>query len=106
MAYGALLGAGAYVCMYVVGAILALKPIGALQANVALVRDVASYLVLLLLLLPAFIWGLTLGTVLLMTAFYLALTGVASATCERPCSCCVCEGPFRGVRALVHSKLH
>lgn len=79
MAYGSLLGAGVYVCMYVVGAVLELRPAGALHANVALVRDVASYLVLLLLLLPAFIWGLTLGTVLLMTAFYIALTGAPSA---------------------------
>lgn len=75
MAYGSLLGGGTYVCMYVVGAVLALKPTGTLDANVALVRDVASYLILLLLLLPVFVWGLTLGSVLLIMAFYVVLTG-------------------------------
>jgi ABC-type spermidine/putrescine transport system permease subunit II len=79
MAYGAVLGAGSYVCMYVVGVILARRPETALNANTALVRDIVSFLILLGMLIPAFLSGLSLKLVILMNGFYVLLTGVLLA---------------------------
>jgi Sodium/calcium exchanger protein len=75
MAYGALLGAGSFVNMFVVGSILQSKPASSVQANPALIRDISSYLVMLGLLLPAFLSGLTLTNALAMVGFYALLLG-------------------------------
>lgn len=82
MAFGALLGASTYVCMNVIGMIILLKPSGPMQANPALIRDVAGYLVLLLLMLPIFISGLSRFWVTVLNSAYAALTGVPRAACR------------------------
>jgi Ca2+/Na+ antiporter len=77
MEYGALLGAGAYVCMYVIGLVIQIPPEEAMHANPALVRDVSSYLLLLCLTFPIFLNGLSLRWVLLLNGVYALLTGGA-----------------------------
>lgn len=80
MAFGALLGASTYVCMNVVGMVILLKPKGPMQANLALVRDVAGYLILLLVMLPIFMSGLSRFWVIVLNGMYAALTGVRLRT--------------------------
>jgi hypothetical protein len=79
MAYGALLGAGSFVCMFVVGSVLRRKPACATPANAALVRDVCGYLCMLLFLVPAFKFGMSVVNALAMVAFYLVLLGTLRA---------------------------
>ena len=78
MAFGALLGASTYVCMNVVGMIIQLKPAGPMQANPAVVRDIAGYLVLLLCMLPIFTSGLSRSWVITLNSLYAALTGMSA----------------------------
>lgn len=82
MAFGALLGASTYVCMNVIGMIILLKPSGPMRADPALIRDIAGYLLLLLLTLPIFITGLSWSWVLVLNGVYAALTGVTYAACR------------------------
>lgn len=77
MAYGELLGAACFVCMFVIGSILELAPDGSMLANTAVVRDVAGLLTLCGLLVPTLLHGLSLGSMLLLLCTYLALTGAA-----------------------------
>jgi Ca2+/Na+ antiporter len=74
MAYGALLGAAAYVCMNVIGMIILLKPKVAMQATPALVRDIFSFLGMLCLLFPIFLSGLSWEWVLVLNGSYAILT--------------------------------
>lgn len=60
--------------MFVVGLILQHPHATPVEANAALVRDIVSYLALLMLLIPVFQHGLTLALVICMGAFYVALT--------------------------------
>lgn len=83
MAYGAMLGAGAFVCMFVVGLILSKAPAEPLAVNPALVRDVGGYMVILLLLLPTFSHGLTAVHVVAMAGFYVILAGAPPCRCSQ-----------------------
>jgi hypothetical protein len=74
MAFGALLGAGAYVCMNVIGMIIRLKPKAAMQATPALVRDIFSLLAILCCLFPIFLSGLTWKWVVVLNGTYALLT--------------------------------
>lgn len=81
MAYGAMLGAGSFVCMFVVGLILSKPPAESLAVNPAMVRDVGGYMVTLLLLLPTFSHGLTVVHVVAMASFYVILVGALLLCC-------------------------
>jgi Ca2+/Na+ antiporter len=93
MAYGSILGATAYVCMFVVGIVLCAPPHGPLKANTALVRDIISLVAVLLLLLLVFVKGLTMASVVLMAVFYALLTGASLGYTQRSSarrySCCL-----------------
>jgi Ca2+/Na+ antiporter len=78
MAFGALLGASAYVCMNVIAMIIRLKPKGPVQATPALLRDIISYGAMLCLLFPIFLSGLTREWMLVLSGSYALLTGAAS----------------------------
>lgn len=79
MAFGALLGASTYVCMNVVGMIISMKPTSPMQANLALIRDIAGYLLMLLVLVPVFIFGLSRFWVIVLNGLYAALTSALPA---------------------------
>lgn len=74
MAFGALLGAGVYVCMNVIGMIILLQPKVDMQATPALIRDIVSFLVILCCLFPIFLTGLTWKWVLVLNCTYALLT--------------------------------
>lgn len=86
MAYGALLGAGSFVNMYVVGSILRSCAPQGVPTNVALLRDIASYLAMLALLVPAFTLGLSLANVVAMASLYATVLGKPP-----PTPACVCR---------------
>lgn len=81
MAFGALLGAGAYVCMNVIGMIILLKPKVAVQATPALLRDILSFLGILCFLFPIFVSGLTWKWVVILNGAYALLTGAFFFLC-------------------------
>ena len=85
MAFGALLGAGAYVCMNVIGMIILFKPKAAMQATPALLRDILSFLGILCFLFPIFMSGLTWKWVVILNGTYAVLTGAVFSCLLKAC---------------------
>jgi hypothetical protein len=110
MAYGELLGASCFVCMFVIGSVGGLDPSEPMMANTAVARDIGGLLLLAGLLVPTLLNGLSVTSMLLLLCTYLALTGKSRCSscfaCLQTSLAAVCgvllaRGPFRLPVALI-----